>query len=86
MTITTSGTEGNHLHQAKPIFAFKGAPDFEIKLLNNNLKKQIERREFCFLQTDGKSTWSKKEEHHTVFDLLKSHNIRATTLILCLVW
>ncbi|TKS83082.1 Solute carrier family 22 member 5 High-affinity sodium-dependent carnitine cotransporter [Collichthys lucidus] len=51
-------------------------------------KNKVEAPQIIFqdYSTDGKSTWSKKEEHHTVFDLLKSHNIRATTLILCLVW
>ncbi|KAE8287607.1 Solute carrier family 22 member 5 [Larimichthys crocea] len=51
-------------------------------------KNKVEAPRIIFqdYSTDGKSTWSKKEEHHTVFDLLKSHNIRATTLILCLVW
>ncbi|KAG8008534.1 Solute carrier family 22 member 5 [Nibea albiflora] len=51
-------------------------------------KNKVEAPQIIFqdYSTDGKSTWSKKEEHHTVLDLIKTHNIRSTTLILCLVW
>ncbi|XP_050934490.1 solute carrier family 22 member 5 isoform X1 [Lates calcarifer] len=51
-------------------------------------KNKVETPQVIFedYSADEKKMLSKNEEHHTVFDLMRTSNIRATTLILCLVW
>lgn len=39
---------------------------------------------FCILQANKTETQPK--EHHNLFSLLKTTNIRNTTIILCMVW
>ncbi|XP_070773091.1 organic cation/carnitine transporter 2-like [Enoplosus armatus] len=51
-------------------------------------KNKVEAPQIIFqdYSVDKKKRLSKNEEPHTVFDLIRTSNIRATTAILCMVW
>ncbi|XP_040907430.1 solute carrier family 22 member 5-like [Toxotes jaculatrix] len=60
----------------------------EAILRNAAEKNKVEAPQVIFedYSADDIKMLSKNEERHTVFDLIRTSNIRATTLILCLVW
>ncbi|XP_051256242.1 solute carrier family 22 member 5-like [Dicentrarchus labrax] len=60
----------------------------EAIIRNAAKKNKVEAPQIIFqnYSRGEKKTPSTKEERHSVFDLIRSSNIRATTLILCMVW
>ncbi|XP_030649955.1 solute carrier family 22 member 5-like [Chanos chanos] len=49
-------------------------------------KNKVTAPEVIFKKLEGEEKTSKPEETHNILDLLRTRNIRHTTLILCLVW
>lgn len=60
---------------------FQGDISFGTQVKHKKLQVGLR---FCILQADETKTDPKN--HHNIFDLLRTRNIRNMTLILCLVW